>query len=94
MKIINDDAIRQLIKEVLNEALDLHIPKLSSAPSYKPVYTPSETMELLGISKRSLQYLRDVKAIGFIQHGRKIHFRSQDITEYLENNRVSRRKVA
>lgn len=94
MNLFNEDAIRHLIQEAVSEALEPHLRKLTSAPSMKPVYTPEETMELMGVSKRTLQYLRDSKQIGFVQNGRKILFRAADIEDYLQNNRVARRKVA
>jgi excisionase family DNA binding protein len=91
---INSSQFKALVADAVNEALEPHMRKLTMAPTMKPVYTPIEAMGLLGISKRTLQYLRDSKQISFVQHGRKIHFRAADIQEYLDNNRISRRNVA
>jgi excisionase family DNA binding protein len=43
---------------------------------------------LLGISKRTLQNVRDRKEIPFCQIRRKILFKSSDINEYLERHYI------
>lgn len=90
---INSIQFKALVAEAVTEAIQPHLRKLS-APMTKPLYTSPEVLELLGISKRSLQYLRDVKAIGFVQHGRKIHYRAEDVNEFIDKHHVARRKVA
>jgi excisionase family DNA binding protein len=91
---IDQNQLRVLITHAVNEAIEPHLRMLVKAPTMQPVYTVEEAKELLGISKRTLQHLRDSKSIGFVQRGRKILFRAADIEEYLQNHRVSRRKVA
>lgn len=91
---IDQNQLKALVADAVHEALAPHMRKLTMAPTTKPAYTVEEAMELLGVSKRTLQYLRDSKQIGFVQNGRKILFRAADIEDYLQNNRISRRKVA
>ena len=50
--------------------------------------TPKEVCELLHISARSLQTWRDLKTLSYIQIGRKIFFRVEDVIAYLDQHYV------
>lgn len=50
--------------------------------------TPKEVCELLHISARSLQTWRDLKILSYIQIGRKIFFRVEDVIAYLDQHYV------
>jgi len=50
--------------------------------------TPKEVCELLQISARTCQNYRDQRILAFIQIGRKIYFRVEDIIAYLDQFHV------
>lgn len=50
--------------------------------------SPKEVCELLNISARTCQSYRDQRILAFIQIGRKIYFRVDDIIAYLDQHYV------
>jgi excisionase family DNA binding protein len=50
--------------------------------------TPKEVCELLHISARTCQSYRDQRILAFIQVGRKIYFRVEDIIAYLDQHHI------
>lgn len=54
----------------------------------KPVYTITEVCEMFGVSRRHLQYLRDTKQIGYVQNGRKVLFRAEDLDLFFQANAI------
>jgi excisionase family DNA binding protein len=50
--------------------------------------TPKEVCELLQISARTCQSYRDQRIIAFIQIGRKVYFRIEDVIAYLDQHYV------
>jgi hypothetical protein len=91
MHLINENYLKDLVTQAVNEALEPHLRMLVKAPSTQPVYTAEDVIKMFGVSKRHLQYLRDSKQIGYVQNGRKILFRSEDLTEFFDKNHVARR---
>jgi len=89
---VNTKQFKDLITQAVNEAIQPHIQRLIETPNMKPVYTIDEVCQMFGVSKRHLQYLRDTASIGYIQNGRKILFRSQDLTTFFENHYIERAK--
>jgi excisionase family DNA binding protein len=85
--------LKDLVTQAVNEALEPHLRQLNqmAKPYLKPVYTPEEVAEMFGVSKRHLQYLRDSQQIGFVQNGRKILFRAEDLTTFFDQHYVARR---
>jgi excisionase family DNA binding protein len=85
--------LKDLVTQAVNEALEPHLRQLNqmAKASMKPVYTPEEVAEMFGVSKRQLQYLRDSGQLGFIQNGRTILFRADDLSEFFDKHYVSRR---
>jgi len=50
--------------------------------------TPKEVCELLQISARTCQSYRDQRILAFIQIGRKVYFRVEDVIAYLDQHYV------
>jgi excisionase family DNA binding protein len=88
MIIIDKKQIKDLVSEAIREAIEPHIEKMGAVPKMKPVYTVDEVCQMFGVSKRHLQHLRDTHQIGFIQNGRKILFRAEDLYDFFNNHTV------
>ena len=54
----------------------------------KPIYTNDEATKLLGVSKRHLQYLRDTEQLSYVQNGRKIYYRAEDLEQFFNSNKI------
>ena len=78
------------IGEAVEKAVAQKLPEIVSKVARKPVYSLDETCELLEVSRRHLQYLRDTGQISFIQNGRKIYFRAEDLDEFFEKNYIKK----
>ena len=55
------------------------------------VLTTKETCKYLHVSNRSLQIYRDRGNIEFIQIGRKVLFRTEDLDKFLEQHHIKTR---
>ena len=55
----------------------------------KHIYTNDEATKLLGVSKRHLQYLRDTEQINYVQNGRKIYYRAEDLEHFFNANQIN-----
>lgn len=84
------DTIRQIIKESVANSIAELLPKYLST-NQKSVFTLDEVIKLLGVSRRHLQHLRDTSQITYSKLGKKIYFTPDDITMFMDNNRISRR---
>jgi excisionase family DNA binding protein len=87
---INETSFKALISQAVDEAIKPHIERLAATPNMKPVYTIDEVTEMFGVSKRHLQYLRDSGQVGYIQNGRKVLFRAEDLNSFFENHYIGR----
>ncbi len=58
------------------------------------VYTDAEAARFLKVSKKKLQTLRNTSKIGFCreEYGRKITYKLQHLTDYLERNEFKPKK--
>jgi len=73
----------KLIKELI-EKIDRLEKKVS--PIETKWLDNQEIMQLLHISKRTIQHYRDSGVISFSQIGNKIYYKLSDVQELLENN--------
>jgi excisionase family DNA binding protein len=85
---IDQEMLKALITQAVDEAIKPYIERLTATPNMKPVYTINEVCKLFGVSRRHLQYLRDCGAIGYIQNGRKILFRTVDLQRFFNENYI------
>jgi excisionase family DNA binding protein len=84
------EMFKALISQAVDEAIKPHIERLAATPNMKPVYTIDEVTHMFGVSKRHLQYLRDTQQIGYVQNGRKILFRADDLNSFFHNHYIGR----
>ena len=82
---------RKEIEQLVNNAVFLAVSKVLPEvfrQMQKPIYTNDEATELLGVSKRHLQYLRDTEQINYVQNGRKIYYRAEDLEAFFQANYI------
>jgi len=83
-----ESTVEKKFQQVVSEKL----PPLVRAATEKKYLTISETCDLLDVSRRHLQYLRDSGQIGFVKHGKKIYFRREDLERFFDNNYIPAEK--
>jgi excisionase family DNA binding protein len=79
-KALIDSAVHDAVKKALQSELKIETRKL--------VYTIEDVCEMFQVSKRHLNYLRSSAQIGYIQNGRKILFRYEDLDAFFNQNYV------
>ncbi len=88
--ITSKEELDALIRQAVEESVKNKLPEIISKAARKPIYTIEETCDLLGVSKRHLQYLRDTEQISYVQNGRKIYFRAEDLDQFCSENYFKR----
>lgn len=88
--VLDTHSFKELLK-ASHEELLAQLEKFQKAPS-KEYLTQQELMELTGWSKRYLQDMRSHRELAFIQVGRKILYKFEDVQAYLESFRVAAKK--
>lgn len=76
------------IKTAVEHAVCERLPYLIKKAARKEYYTIKETCELLDVTRRHLQYLRDSGQISYVQNGRKIYFKAEDLDEFFNENYI------
>lgn len=82
------DEFQKAIKEAVEQAVVQRLPEIISKATRKEYYNIDETCEILDVTRRHLQYLRDSGQISFVQNGRKIYFRTEDLDEFFNKNYI------
>lgn len=83
----------------INERLDriesqlVNINETLSNRKINTVLTTKETCKYLHVSNRSLQLYRDNGNIDFVQIGRKVLFRSEDLDRFMEQHHIKTKNV-
>lgn len=80
------DELQSAIKEAVESAVAKKLPEIIRKATSKSYYTISEACEILSVTRRHLQYLRDSNSISFVQHGRKVYFKAEDLDNFFNNN--------
>ena len=86
------DELQNQIQEAVESAIAKSMPDIIRRATRKQNYTSAEAAEYLGISKRSLFHLKQTGQLAYSQHGRKVLYTADDLDEYLQKNRIRRRK--
>ena len=76
------------IEHVFEKIVAKKLPKLIQKAVGKEYYTISETCEILGCTRRHLQYLRDSGQLSYVKNGKKIYFRAEDLERFFEENYI------
>ena len=77
---LNATKLEELVVQAVSKAIDKKL--------RKPVHTIEEVCDMFGVTKRSLQYLRDTKKLGYIKEGKKILFRAEDLEAFFQAHYV------
>ena len=77
---LNATKLEELVVQAVSRAIDKKL--------RKPVYTIEEVCSMFGVTRRTLQYLRDTRKLGYIKEGKKILFRAEDLDAFFQANYV------
>ena len=84
--------LQALIKSAVNEALNGYQSREPQGkPAKKDWLTGKEVCEILNISSRTLQNIRDRRALSFFKSGKKILYPVQGVNDYLNNRLIKER---
>jgi len=86
--IANKEELQSTITKAVQDAISDLVPALVRKATAKEFLTKEELQELTGWSSRSIQNLRDTRAIPFSQHGRKILYPYTGIMQFLKENNI------
>lgn len=86
------EEFKSLIENTLRPLLEKELPKILRDLSQKKWVSPKELNDIVGISLRKQQYLRDKKRIPYHKDGRKIIYNMDEIEEYLRKNKIEPRR--
>ncbi len=82
------DELQKAISEAVEAAVTSKLPEIISKVTRKSYYTIDEVAEILSVTRRHLQYLRDTNQISFVQHGRKVYFKAEDLEAFFDDNYI------
>jgi len=85
---INTEQLVAVLTKTIESVILSELPKIKQSQNTKLVYTIEDVCEMFQVSKRHLQYLRDSGQIGYVQNGRKILFRYEDLDAFFNKNYV------
>lgn len=88
--ISSKEDIREILTDIIEKSISSKIPEIVKKASRKDYYTIDEVCKMLEVSRRHLQYLRDSGQISFVQNGRKIYFKAEDLDEFFDANYIER----
>jgi len=80
--------LEDTVTKAVFQAVSNVLPEVYRKMSKKPIYNIDEACELLNVSRRHLQYLRDSQQLPYIQNGRKIYFRAEDLEAFFNANKI------
>jgi len=84
---IEADAFVQIMKKLKSlEEKFVELKNKAESPLTDRWLDNQEIMQLLKISKRTLQYYRDQQLISFTQIGNKIYYNATDVEKFLMKN--------
>jgi len=75
---LNATKLEELVVQAVSKAIDKKL--------RKPVHTIEEVCNMFGVTRRTLQYLRDTRKLGYIKEGKKILFRAEDLDAFFDKN--------
>lgn len=87
------DELQQAISEAVESAVMKRLPEIIRKATRKEHYTISEVCEMLDVSRRHLQYLRDSGQLTHVKNGRKVYFRAKDLEQFFDENLIDSENV-
>ncbi|NBC05546.1 MAG: helix-turn-helix domain-containing protein [Bacteroidetes bacterium] len=82
------EEFEETVESTFEKIIASKLPDLIRDATAKEYYTISETCDLLDVSRRHLQYLRDSGQINYVKNGRKVYFRKQDLDDFFDKNLI------
>ena len=83
------DDMKELIRETVKETLSETLPQAIRKGTRPEWITTNDVMEMLQVSRRHVQYLRDSGQLPYSQHNRTIRYRIEDVEKMLNNGMVN-----
>ncbi len=80
--------LKEFIRQAVKEEFKSSIPQAIQRANRKEWLTTDEVMEVLQLSRRQIQHLRDSGKLPFTQHRRTVRYRYDDIEAYLNKGFV------
>jgi len=80
--------LEKTIERQFEKIIANRLPRIIREATSKEYLTIAEVCDLLDVSRRHLQYLRDSGQINYVKNGRKIYFRREDIKEFFDQNLI------
>jgi len=87
------DELKTVVSEAVQDAIKVKLPETIRRATQKKWLSTEEVCEILNVSRRHLQHLRDTGQIPYSQHGRKIYFKSEDLEEFFEEHYIEAQRT-
>jgi len=81
------------VSRAVEQAVTQRLPEIIKRAARKDYYTIPEVCEMLGVSRRHLQYLRDSGQLSYVKTGRKIYFKTEDLETFFDENYIASEDV-
>lgn len=82
------EELKKTVAEAVEKAVTNRLPEIIRKVTQKEYYTIEEVSDLLDVSRRHLQYLRDSGQLSYVKNGRKIYFKAEDLEAFFESNYI------
>ncbi len=83
------DDLKKFIAETVEQYVKETVPPAVRKATRKEWLTTDDVMELLQVSRRHVQHLRDSNQLSYSQSGhRTIRYHIDDVEEYLNNHKI------
>ena len=89
----DENKFRELLTAVIRQEVKSALQSELKKALRKEYLTNDELRRMTGFSHRKLHYLRDKGQIGYIQHGRKILYRADDVDRFLQSQYIKPREI-
>lgn len=86
--IASKEEFQNTIESSFEKLIEDRLPALIRKATEKKYYTINEVCELLDVSRRHLQYLRDSGQINHVKNGKKVYFKREDLDEFFDRNYI------
>jgi len=84
--------LKSVVSEAVEDAITTRLPESIRRATQKKWLSTEDVCELLNVSRRHLQHLRDSGQIPYSQHGRKIYFKVEDLEEFFDQHYIEVQK--
>jgi excisionase family DNA binding protein len=84
--------LKETVSKAVEQVVSRRLPQLIKEATRKDYYTIKEVCEMLDVSRRHLQYLRDSGQLSYVKSGRKIYFKAEDLEQFFDHNYIEAQK--